>query len=400
MKFFTSRSNVVMASRRLMAEPRWRVLYVIDSLARSGAEQSLVSMAPHLLENGIDLEVAYLFERQGLLQDLEGAGVRTHAVTAPRSRTGRLRALRGLIRERRPDLVHTTLFESDVAGRVAARLCGVPSVSSLVNIAYKGLPEEDQGLNRVKVAAARRADMLTAKMAVRFHAISDYVATEMSRTLRVPRDRIEVIPRGRAASQLGLRSTDRSARVRHQLRIGDSQVLLLAAARHEFQKGLDLLLDAMPAILERLPSAVLLVAGRPGLQTPGLKRKICELGLTDRVRLLGVRSDVPDLIAAADLFVLPSRWEGLGSVLLEALALRCPIVASDLPPVRETVSGVAALVDVRDTRLFAAAVSRMAQDKIAAMVAAEAGYRRFRERYAVERIALEMSSFYQRALVR
>jgi glycosyltransferase involved in cell wall biosynthesis len=375
-----------------------RVLYIIDSLTRSGAEQSLVSMAPHLLRRGIDLEVAYLVERPGLLNELRATGVETHAITQARSRPARVRALRSLIGARRPDLVHTTLFESDVAGRVAARLAGVPSVSSLVNVAYGYEQRRDHSLNPAKLRAALFADRLTAKLPVLFHAITEHVATRMAAKLRVPRDHIEVIPRGRDRDSLGFASSERRNAVRASVGLPSNGVVLLAAARHEYQKGLDVLIEAMPLILAETPDAVLLIAGRTGKQTQILNERITALGLDRAVRLLGVRDDVPDLVVASDVFVLPSRWEGFGGVLVEAMALNTPVVAADLPPLREVAAETVEYCEPEDADLLARSVISVLDDHDGARARAASAAQRYEAKFTISRVAEAMSAFYSRAL--
>jgi glycosyltransferase involved in cell wall biosynthesis len=104
--------------------------------------------------------------------------------------------------------------------------------------------------------------------------------------------------------------------------------LLLTVGRLSPQKGHDHVLDALPAIRARTPDVVFLWAGAGELEGE-LRRRITEIGARDRIRLLGRRTDVASLLAAADLFVFPSRYEGFGFALVEAMAARVPIVASD-----------------------------------------------------------------------
>lgn len=377
-----------------------RVLYVIDSLAGGGAEHSLAAMAPHLVAGGIDLEVAYLQERSGLHEQLRAAGVRLFSLAGEGGRAGWVRRARRLILERRPALVHTTLFEADLAGRTAAFLTRTSVVSSLVNDAYGPHHVHDPGLNPWKVRAAQLADLLTARFVRRFHAISGAVADSMSRRLLIPPDRIEVIPRGRDPVSLGVRTPTRRAAVRGRLEVPESTPLIVAAARHEWQKGLDVLLEAMPRILAQVPDAHLLIAGREGRATPRLIHVCMRLGLANRVSFLGPRGDVPDLLCAADVFVLASRWEGLGSVLIEAMALETPIVATDLPAVREAVggSGVAVLVPPDDPAALASGVVRTLRHPGAAAERASQGRRRFLDHFTVERVAARMSAFYATSL--
>ena len=117
--------------------------------------------------------------------------------------------------------------------------------------------------------------------------------------------------------------------------LGDDVPVVLAAARHEYQKGLDVLLDAIASIRRDQPNIVLLLAGRDGNRTAALRYQATRLGLDANVRFLGARDDIPDLMVAADVFVLPSRWEGLPGAVIEAMALETPVVATDLPGVRE-----------------------------------------------------------------
>jgi glycosyltransferase involved in cell wall biosynthesis len=113
-----------------------------------------------------------------------------------------------------------------------------------------------------------------------------------------------------------------------ELGLSEHAKLLLTVGRLSRQKGHDHILDALPTIRARTPDVVFLWAGSGELEGE-LRRRITEIGGRDRIRLLGRRTDVRSLLAAADLFVFPSRYEGFGFALVEAMAARVPIVASD-----------------------------------------------------------------------
>jgi glycosyltransferase involved in cell wall biosynthesis len=295
-------------------------------------------MAPHLLAAGAVLDVVHFGDHPGLTEELEASGATVCAIHGRARRIARTHALRSLMRERRPDLVHTTLFEADVAGRIAARSLGIPIVSSIVSTPYGASHRVATHIPRWKLETARLLDAGTARMVDRFHAISAIAADEMARRLRIPRDRIEVVPRGREPKALGRRTPQRRAAVRKRLGISEDAVVLLTAARHDPPKGLDVAVRAMPLLLRSVPGAVLLMAGKEGSATRVVRSTIESSGATAHVRLLGPRDDVGDLLVAADLFLSPSRWEGFGSVLLEAMALESRIVASDLPVLREVLT--------------------------------------------------------------
>lgn len=377
-----------------------RVLYVIDSLVGGGAESSLAEVAPFLRDLEIELHIGYLHERPGLHDRLRAGGATLHPLSGSGGRLGWIRRTRSAVRELRPDLVHTTLFEADVAGRIAAWSTRTPVVSSLVNAAYGPEHYNDPQIRRSRMAAAQAVDIATARVVDRFHAITDYVADIMAARLHISRRKVEVVPRGRDPRRLGTRSRERTARARSSLGLDAGDVLILAVARQEHQKGLDILLEAFARVRAHNPNALLVIAGREGNQTRTLLDLQARLGLLDAARFLGARTDVFDLMSAADVFVCPSRWEGLGSVLLEAMALEAPIVASDLPPIREVVSepDTAILVPPESPHELHEAIERVIVAHDEAAVRARAARRRFEEVFNIERIARQTVGFYERSL--
>ncbi len=380
---------------------RLRILIVIDSLAVGGAEQSLAMVAPYLVKDGIDLHVAYLVDRVGVGGSLDASGVSLHSIAGG---GGRIMAVfRGLklLRSLRPDLVHTILFEADVTARVAARLARIPVVSSFVTELYGPEHLSNPEYRRWKVRAAHLTDAITARLVRRFHAVSASSADLMATRLRVPRDRVEVIPRGRDLGMLGANSPGRRADVRRSLGLGDQVPLVMAAGRHYHMKGLDLLLSAFAGVRECVPEAHLLIAGREGPASANLRRTAATGGLDEAVTFAGHRTDVPDLMCAADVVVVPSRTEGSPGVLIEAMALEVPVVASDIPSVREVAGGetpVVMLVSLEAPDEMAAAISRVLVDKDLAKSLVDSAKDRFTEFYTIEAVADKTIEFYRRAL--
>lgn len=374
------------------------VLYVIDSVSRvGGAEQGLVAMTPQLVRAGVKLDVAYLKDSPGGFQpELTSAGADVFGVGRP-TRGGTVAALHRLVRERRPDLVHTTLYESDVLGRAAALAARTPVVTSLVNAAYGPEHRNARGLNPWKVRAAQAVDATTAQGTRRFHALTRYVAGAMARRLRVPSQRIDVVPRGRDPQLLGSVTPDRRAAVRTALDLPQDVPVVLAAARQQYQKGLDVLLEAWPEVLRAEPEAVLLLAGSEGGESGRLRALAAA---TRGVRFLGPRDDVFDLMAASDAFAVPSRWEGLGSAAMEAMGVGVPLVAADVPALRETVGSedYARLVLPEHPAALAAALTDTLEDRASARVRAKAARARFLTSFTLHQVSAQMVRFYERSL--
>jgi glycosyltransferase involved in cell wall biosynthesis len=380
-----------------MAEPL-RVLQLIDSLARAGAEQSLVALAPHLVRQNIELHVGYLIERQGLRTNLEQAGIPVHSLAgSPAGRRRWLERTSALVGTVQPDVVHTTLFEADLAGRRAAARARVPCVSSFVNTAYGRTESSRDGLRSLRLRAAQVADAATARRVTRFHAVTQHVAQVMSRRLLVPMSKIEVIPRGRDPEDLGRRTPARRAETRRRLGVSDETPVILAVGRQEPQKGFDLLLRALPEVWRHRSDVRVMIAGREGRASGALTTLGRELGVADQVTFLGMRNDVPDLLAAADVLAFPSLWEGAAGTLIEAMALECPIVTARLPTIVETADeAIAVHVEPDDPSDLARGLLNVLSDPGGATGRAKVGRTRFERTYTIEVCAKRMADLYSR----
>ncbi len=373
-----------------------RLLYVIDSLAPGGAETSLAEMAPYLVSSGIDLHVLALGRRLDLAPRLHAAGAVVHAGGAPRGRLGNVRTVMSTMAAVQPTIVHTTLFEADVAGRIAARARRVPVSSSWVSDSYGETHRAEVPATRL--ALARASDALTARSAVRFHAISGVVADAVAPRLGIRRTLVEVIPRGRDPHRFSYRPVGTRGRVRAALDLAAGTPVVLAVGRLEPPKGLHHLLAALPSVQAALPGVVVLVAGKDGRAGAALREQAAASGFD--VRFLGHRDDVADLMAAADVFCFPSEREGFGGVLIEALAVGCPVVATGIPTTLEVLGSgrgaVGFITPVADPYALAGALVEVLTSPVVAQARARLGRDRFEERFTIKRVSHEMACFFER----
>jgi glycosyltransferase involved in cell wall biosynthesis len=373
-----------------------RVMHVIDSLHGGGAETSLLELVPGLASRGVSTAIVTLLDDDGALEDqLSALGI-TRIRLRKRDPLGITLELRDVIQSQRPDLVHTTLFFSNLAGRIAARAVGTPVVTTLANEDYGPEHRANARYGAWSVRAAQAADLGTAPMTARFHAISADVARVMSHRLRIPAERIQVVYRGRDPARLGVPTSARRLRARASLSVDPRTPVVLSVGRLDRQKGVETTIDAFQLLRARIPQAVLLVAGRAGNANTVVQAKAQR---TPGVCLLGHRTDVPDLMCAADVLSFPSRWEGLGGTLVEAMALRLAIVASDIAPVAEVVGDVAwPLVPPDDAQGLVHGLTSVLEGDAGNDARKDAGQRRFRNLFTAEAACDGMASLYQDVL--
>ncbi len=374
-----------------------KVLHLIDSLGQGGAESSLVEMLPAFRKAGIEISVALLGHSPGPLEAAALASGTPVEVLGGRGIAPQVLALRRRLRVDRPDLLHTTLFRADLVGRMAAWGTGVVVLASLVNTTYDPIRLADPGVSRGGLALRRAVDSWTAgRLVDHFHAITHAVKEAAVRDLGIAPERITVIERGRDAERLGLRTELRRKRVRAALGIGDKERVVVHVGRHAFQKGQRYLLEAMDR-LAAIDSVVLLLVGPPGSMTADLHRRAASLKRPDRVRFLGSRGDVLDVLAGADVFVFPSLYEGLGGSLIEAMGLELPVIASDLPATREILEDGrnAILVEPGSVAQLAVALDTLIEDPERAMRMGRRSRVIYESRFRLESVVERMVQLYR-----
>lgn len=371
------------------------VLHVIDSLHGGGAESSILEIAPGLERRGVVTSIVTLIPDDGGLTDrLKQVGI-----TPIRLRNNRPSPLRtpsellGVIRSLKPDVVHTTLMYSNLLGRLPGRLARVPVATTLANLDYGPEHRAHSQVGPWAVRAAHGAELLTVPLTTRFHAISEEVASVMGHRLRIPSSRMQVVYRGRDTSRLGSFSLERRLSTRRSLGLREWTPLVLSVGRVDQQKGIDTTIKAFKQVAEVISDAVLLIAGRPGNASAQIER---ELLASPNIRLLGHRSDVPDLMCAADVLSFASRWEGLGGTVVEALALRLPLVASDLAPIAEVVGDVGwPLVPPDDPTALAKGLISVLVDAELNDARRDSGVERFEKFFTAEAACDGMVDFYE-----
>jgi glycosyltransferase involved in cell wall biosynthesis len=373
---------------------RTKIVHVIESLGRGGAERLLVTTLAHIDPARFENHVIYLFPRHDLAPEITAAG---WPVTCLEMRgfwdwRRGLGGLRRLLRDLRPDIVHTVLQRADVYGRVAAASVGIRRVvSTLHECPYN--PEvfiDSSGLSPFRYGLFKQLDRATARLCNdAFIVVSRATRANLQRYLHVPDPQIRLLYSG-----IDLEAVDRSndglhERIRAELGLLPGVPLLLNVARLFQQKGQRYLIRAMRKVVDEIPDAQLLMRG-DGPDRAELQRLIAELGLSASVRILDGYKSHPEILALmrlSDVFVFPSLYEGLGIAPIEALALERPCVASKIGPLPEVVDDgeTGVLVPSMDPAALAAALVPLLRDGERARRMGRAGRARVEERFDIRR---------------
>jgi glycosyltransferase involved in cell wall biosynthesis len=303
-------------------------------------------------------------------------------------------ALAWWLRRERFDVVHTHTSKAGFVGRLAARLAGVPVV---VHTVHGFAFHEFTPPARLRVYAA--LERLAARWCDRIITVSQAHADWAARLGIGRPGQVVAVPNGIAPRPFP--DPAHRAQVRRDLGITNDAILLLSVGRLEPQKNQVDLLRAMNALGARLGGALLAIAGEGPLHD-ALSARIAELGLTGRCRLLGFRRDVPDLLAAADAFVLSSLWEGTPIVLLEAMAAGLPVVANRIMGNREVVADgeTGYLVPPRRPDFLAEALCRLFADPAQARAMGLAGRLRLERQFTLARTLSRLEDVYDDLLSR
>lgn len=375
------------ASGELPGSDRMRVLAIINALGEGGTERSLAELVEPLRERGIDVSIAILRSRgaEGVENWLREQGVDIHMLPPGRRAYP---AFRSLVRTLRPDVIHSMLFEANMVARLSTIGLGVPVLTSLVNTSYAPERLATVSTSPWKVRTVQAVDAVTGWLFVdHFHVVSEAVKVDAVRRLRVRPAKITVAQRGRKDPLAELKGDERM-RIRSEFDIAENDLVVVNVGRHEHQKDQVTLVASMAPILHERDDIWLWIVGRDGNASADLRRAIADHKVEDRVLLTGHRSDVPAVLAAADVFAMTSRYEGLPGAMIEAIAMGLPVVGSDIAPIREVVDARCALLaPAADAVSFSRCTRQLLDDAVARSELGSNGRRRYEDSFSMGRSA-------------
>lgn len=366
-------------------------------MALGGAQRLLLDQATWFHSRGHRVLAAFIYDKEGLQQSwskqlgfqlltLSSVGPSAGALGKTVGLIGGLVRLWSLLRRERPDVMVTFTYDSNILALPVAWLTGTPARIATHHGIIEGFP---------RLAERFHAALVNAGVASVLVNVSRKVL-EQAALAGIRRERMTVIPNGIPPGEPA--DSDRFD-VRRELGIGTGQLLLLSVGRLVYQKGHEYLIQAVRAIVDQFPIVQVAICGEGPLHEQ-LQSQIERLSLGDHIHLLGNRMDVGRLLAGADGFVLPSRWEGLPVALLEAMERGLPVIATRVEGVEEVIQGrhQGLLVPPEDARALAAALKEMLSSEKLRREMGEGARARVREAYTVDIMCEKYLSLMQRLL--
>jgi glycosyltransferase involved in cell wall biosynthesis len=364
-----------------------RIALLLESDGPGGAEVVVFQLGQELARRGH--EVLFVGPGAGtgwLGEKFKGAGLATAGFVKRNPLDPRwVSDLAACFRTHKVDAVHAHEFAMAVYGTAAARRLGLPVVNT-----FHGAESMTHALRR-RVALRWAIPRSTASRAV-----SAATKTQLDRDLGIAANQIGVVHNG-----IPVRQGD-PVKVRQELGIGADELMLLAIGNLEHRKGHLVLLRA----LQRLrsdglshPWRVVIAGGRGGPTRPQLEAFAAEHGFAERLHILTYRDDIADLQAAADIFVMPSLWEGLPLAMLEAMLAGNAIIASDTSGIPEAVNTgrEGLLVPPGEDAALAGALERLMTDPALRASLGQAARFRGMAEFTVDAMADRYEALYRHA---
>ena len=298
-----------------------------------------------------------------------------------------VKELRTLMKQRNIQIVRTHEYRANLHGRLAALLAKVPCIVGSVHNVYNA---RDKKLNRRILN--RYLGIFTDKVV----AVSEEVKKEIVRYDSVPENKVAVIYNG--VDRKRFMDIDAQS-IRSEFHIPKSTPVIGTVGRFFPQKGQKYLLEAVAKVRNKFPHIAVFVIGDGSLKKE-LQDHTKKLNIEQNIIFTGVRRDIPALLAAMDIFIFPSLWEGFGNALVEAMAAGKPIIATDIPSVREILdsgkSGI--VVPPANSEAIARSLELLLSDRALAENLGNAARERALSSFTIDSTVRRYSSLYRSIL--
>jgi glycosyltransferase involved in cell wall biosynthesis len=385
------------------AAPRIQLVKFLTTFGVGGTEKQVANLTRRMDRQAFDLSFACMNRWGEMIQEIEDRqGIQVSEY--PMGSLYELNAFRQqwrfakALRRGRTQILHSYNFYANMFSLPAAKLAGVPCIVASIR---------DMGiyLSPMKLQAQKLVCRLADRIVVNAGAIRDWLVEQ-----GYPADKIVVIRNGVDTSRFGARND--GATLRRELGIPPQVPLVVLLARLNPTKGIDCFFEAAARVRQIHPDAHFLAVGEcytrdangeivvDSVYRQELQDRVASLGLAGRVHFTGLRKDVPQILAAAAVSVLPSVSEGISNTLLESMAAGVPVVASRVGGTPEVIDDGehGLLVPPSDPEALAGAISRVLGDSLLAAKLSANGRRRVAREFSFEAVVRQTEALYRQLL--
>ncbi len=362
-------------------------MQITHDLAIGGLQQVVVNICRSIDRDKFDISVLCLRELGAFVPEVEALGIKVHFLPQPEKGTDYFSFLKvaKILRQEKIQVIHTHNTQPFVDGTLGALLSG-----RRITIVHTDHARDFPDKRRYMFA-----EWLMSHFAYKVVGVSEHTSRNLIKYEKISPSKVITIPNGIDGSRFEI-EIDKHKK-RKELGIRDSGPVIGLGVRLAEQKGITYLLQAMPRIIRACPDITLVVVGEGELKA-SFQHEASELGIENHVLFPGPRLDIPELLKLFDLYVLPSLWEGMPMVLLEALAAGCPVVATDVGGVSRVIehekNGL--LVAPRDPEALAAAVIKLLSDENLREKFIKNGLAKFRQQFSAEIMTRKYEQFYRK----
>ncbi len=294
-------------------------MQITHDLAIGGLQQVVVNICRNIDRRRFDISVLCLREKGDFAREIEREGIPVYQL--PKNADGSpdylsFWKIAQILRRKKTEIIHTHNTQPFVEGTLGSFFSRVRTIVHTDHA--RDFPDK----KRYMVA-----EWFASKFTYRVVGVSEHTTNNLMRYEKISPHRLVTIPNGIDEEKFSVRIDVRKKR--EEVGIRSHGPVIGVGVRLTEQKGLTYLVRAMPSVLKDIPDAELVIAGEGPLAGP-LQKEAASLGIGESVHFIGPRLDIPELLQMFDLYVLPSLWEGLPMVLLEAMAAGCPVIATNV----------------------------------------------------------------------
>ncbi len=360
-----------------------RIFQLISDLEFGGSEKMLVELVKRLDKQKYDITVCSLTSGKlskelRKIKDIKFISLDLNSKYNPLV----ISKVCWLLKKQKVDILQTYLYYDNVLGSIAGSIAGVPLV---ISGQRAGNPEGPKYRTLLERASLRNTDIVVSN--------SHAGRKRLIEVERIPAEKIIVIHNGKELKDFKVALSKEEIKKKHSLNENDYIITVVGRLRSE--KGHKYLFDALPAVIRRIPNIKLLVVGDGDLKEE-LLSQARKLKIENKVVFMGDREDVVELLSITDLFVMPSLWEGCPGAIMEAMAMKKPVLATGVAGTPEVVvdgeTGV--LVPSKNPSAISEKIIELLNDEEKRFELGRNGYERVKKEFIIEKMIEKYEEVY------